>query len=331
MNPGMRGVGDLDGSLHELPPTIIVELTNVCDLECPFCTTFQAMRRPKGFMAFDLYRQLVDELASWERPPRVSMNMSGEPLLHRKVDRFVGYATKKGLHTFISTNVTRLNAGLAERLVRAGLSSIYLCVDGATKRAHEAYRVGSCFEQVRANCAGLLEARRRLGASNPFTAIQTLLTGYSEDEMDAVIDWAAAIDADEVFFKSLSLGSNTTPEQRARNLDLVPKRPEFRRQTTAVVRPTCGYPLEHTIVYWNGDVGVCCVDFNNMAGLSGFQDRGLRQTLTAVEVLAARRQGVQKQHALCGHCVSSNAEYRGFRVNLDQVRADRVAAAPSLG
>jgi sulfatase maturation enzyme AslB (radical SAM superfamily) len=51
-----------------LPATVIVELTNVCNLECPFCTTFQGMQRPKGFMSFEVFRQLIDELASW-RPP----------------------------------------------------------------------------------------------------------------------------------------------------------------------------------------------------------------------------------------------------------------------
>jgi MoaA/NifB/PqqE/SkfB family radical SAM enzyme len=222
----------------------------------------------------------------------------------------------RGLHTFISTNATRLTADVGERLIQAGLSAIYLCVDGASRQSHESYRVGSSFEQVRSNCEQFLEIRRRLGRDNPLVTIQTLLTAYSENEIDAVVNWAQRAGADEVFFKSLSQGSNTSPDQLQRGLHLFPQREEFRRNTSAQVTRSCRYPREHTIVYWNGDVGVCCVDFNNMASLPGIGTRGLATTLADAAVRAARHGGIARQHTLCQHCASADAAFRGFRIDL---------------
>jgi MoaA/NifB/PqqE/SkfB family radical SAM enzyme len=307
------------------PATVIVELTNVCDLECPFCTTFQGMQRPKGFMSFGVFRRLIEELANWRPQPRISMNMAGEPLLHREVCRFVDFAAERGLYTFISTNATRLSAEAGERLIRAGLSAIYLCVDGASRKSHEAYRVGSSFEAVRSNCEQFLATRQRLDKDNPFVTIQTLLTAYSEVEIDAVVNWAQAAGADEVFFKSLSQGSNTPPDQLQTGLHLFPQREEFRRKTSGPIMRSCHYPREHTIVYWNGDVGVCCVDFNNMASLPGIGERGLAATLADPAVQAARQGGIARQHSLCQHCASADADFRGFRVDLRQRRTPREA------
>ena len=305
------------------PKTIIVELTNVCDLKCPLCTTYVGMRRSTGFMEFGLFRRLIDELAGCLPKPTISMNMSGEPLLHREVDRFVAYAADHGHRTFISTNTTRLDEALAGRLIEAGLSAIHLCVDGATAESHEAYRVGSSFEKVRHNCEGLLQARKRRERSNPFVTIQTLLTAYSENEMREMLDWAWRIGADEVFFKSLSLGSNTSPQQRLQSEHLIPLRPQFRRESLPANTP-CKYPAEHTLVYWNGAIGVCCVDFNNMADLGGIQQHGgVLAALRSDEVRAARLRGQRTGFDLCSRCQSVGAGFRGFRVPLHQMRADR--------
>lgn len=329
MSSGVLPVHDGNSrSLANPPRTIIVELTNVCDLQCPLCTTAMGMRRSPGFMTFEVFQGLIADLADCQEKPLISMNMAGEPLLHRQVADFVAHATQCAHRTFISTNATRLTKSLAERLVQAGLSAIHLCVDGASAESHEAYRVGSSFQQVREHCQGLLEARRRLGSATPFVTIQTLLTAHAENELHQVLDWAWRIGADEVFFKSLSLGSGTTDEQKHAASHLVPLRAEFRRGSTATVT-ACNYPAEHVLVYWNGDLGVCCVDFNNMANLPGLrQFGGLRAALDSQLVLEARGRGLRAEHSLCARCQSVGAGFRGFRVPLHALRQEFSGGPP---
>jgi hypothetical protein len=239
--------------------------------------------------------------------------------LHREVDRFVAHAASKGHRTFISTNVGRLDRVLSERLILAGLTSIHLCVDGATPDAHEAYRVGSDFEQVRRNCAEFTAARSRLGRINPRAIIQTLLTRHSEGQIADVVQWASGIGADEVFFKTLSQGTGLTPDQRAAGVHLVPLSPDLKRRP-AGTQAFCSQPTEQTIVYWNGDLGVCCVDFNNMAALPNIEPDGLCSTLVSAAVDEARQKGVRGEHALCRSCHSRTSGPKGVHIDLAEVR-----------
>jgi MoaA/NifB/PqqE/SkfB family radical SAM enzyme len=302
-----------------VPATVIVELTNHCNLRCPLCTTHVAMMRPRGFMEFPLFKRMIDELSESGLNPKISFNMCGEPLLHPEAPRFVRHAAERGFRTYISTNVTRLSLDLGEELIRAGLAAIALCIDGASAASHEAYRVGSSFKTVRSNAEGFLATRRRLGSGSPYVTIQTLLTRGSEGEMEQILDWAWDADADEVHFKSLSLGSTTSPAEKLQGNRLLPQNALLRRSSAAPDHP-CRYPDEHIMVYWSGELGVCCIDYSNMAGLPGILGRGFLQSLAAAEVMAARRKGLQRQLPMCGQCQAVKTGFRGLTIRLSQLR-----------
>jgi MoaA/NifB/PqqE/SkfB family radical SAM enzyme len=302
-----------------VPATVIVELTNHCNLRCPLCTTHVAMMRPRGFMEFALFERMIDELSDSGWGPGISFNMCGEPLLHPEAPRFVRHAAGRGFRTYVSTNVTRLSIDLSEELIRAGLAAIALCIDGANAASHEAYRVGSSFNAVRSNAEGFLATRRRLGSRSPFVTIQTLLTRGSEGEIEQILDWAWEAGADEVHFKSLSLGSTTSPAEKLEGARLLPQNMLLRRNNAAPDQH-CRYPEEHIMVYWNGELGVCCIDCNNMAGLPGISDCGFLHSLAAAEVVAARRQGLQRQLPMCGQCQAVKTGFRGLTIRLSQLR-----------
>lgn len=299
-----------------VPKVVIVELTNYCNLHCPFCTTNLAMSREKGFMDLDLFRKVVAELKAENHYPLISMNMCGEPLLHKNADKFVGEAYKNGFSTYISTNATTLDSEMSEKLIVTGLDSIALCLDGFSVESHEAYRIGSSFKQVKANCETFLSIRKRLHARNPKVIIQTLLTSYSETEVNDILSWAWKNGADEVYFKTINTGSLTSPEQRREGERLLPQNPLYKRRQVASTAK-CPMPEEHIIIYWNGKIGVCCIDFNNSSNLPGIADRDLFSVLYDAEVESARHSAFNKEHDLCKICQSSNKIYRGFRIPLD--------------
>jgi MoaA/NifB/PqqE/SkfB family radical SAM enzyme len=313
----IHAMGSMSGSPEEtsLPVDIVVELTNACNLACPLCSTHLAMQRPRGHMSAELFRTIVAELTGWQPRPSMSMTMCGEPLLHAQVAYFVESAAEQGLHTRISTNATPLTPTLARRLVHGGLSAITLCVDGATAQAHEAYRIGSRFEEVRRNCEGLMEIRAKLGSQSPRITVQTLLTAYSERQMDEVVAWARRWGADEVHFKSLSMSTHATSEQRRAAAHLVPARPDLRREPAGVANGPCLRPVRQSVVFWNGDLGLCCVDFNGVPGLGNCKN-GLARALNAPEACAVRRAGMERQHEMCHRCAAPTGSPSGFRMPL---------------
>ena len=63
-------------------------------------------------------------------------------LLHPKIIEMIEYAHQKRISTGLSSNLNRLNAELAERLIRSGLSQLLVSLDGATQATYSRYRQG---------------------------------------------------------------------------------------------------------------------------------------------------------------------------------------------
>lgn len=305
-----------DGAFRRIPTEVIIEPGNPCNLRCPVCPTHFAMKRQKGFMTFELYKEIIDDMKHLKQKPLISMSFAGEPLLNKDIVRFVEYAHQHGHKTFISTNVTLMTEQLSEGLIKAGLSSIHLCIDGFSKDSHEMYRVGSSFEVVKKNIETFLAVRSRLGSSTPHVSIQTLLTSKSEHEIDQGIAWAKRIGADDIYFKSLSMGSYTTEEMKKKYAYLLPEKKELRRKTTKVYKTICPVPQQQALVYWNGDLGLCCVDFDNVVKMPTIKEEGFLKTFMSDRAVKLRKAGFLKKFSLCKGCSLGNADSMGFSVDL---------------
>jgi MoaA/NifB/PqqE/SkfB family radical SAM enzyme len=306
-----------------LPPILIVESTNLCNLRCPVCPVTLGIERPRGMMPIETFRKIVDDMDGLRRKPAIYFNFSGEPTLCRALPEFIAYATAHGHESFVSTNATKIDRALATALIEAGLTRINLCLDGFSPEAHEAYRVRSSFHEVKANIELFAAVRRELGATKPQLVLQTLLTSRSEPQVDQIVEWAGSIGLDKVRFKTFSLGSHTSEELRARFRDMLPTRREWRRHRTETERKFCSIPLKQGLVFWNGDIGLCCIDYNQMVQLPNANELGFLAAYRSDAAARARRNALVKRFGVCRSCSYSNAENMGFVVKLKRWRASR--------
>jgi hypothetical protein len=90
--------------------------------------------------------------------------------------------------------------------------------------AHERYRIGSKFEKVKANIAQFLRINRERNGKT-LCQLQTLVTSYSEPQLDDIIAWAKEIGIDIVSLKTfnVSLDAKMTKEQRKNFLHFCPR------------------------------------------------------------------------------------------------------------
>ena len=311
---------------RRMPRVVIIDVTNSCNLRCPVCPVTFAMTRPRGLMPLERFTALVDDLGRHGHRPEIFFNFSGEPTLNRALPEMIAYAAARGHKTFVSTNATRLDAATAEALIRAGLSRISLCLDGFDKEAQESYRVRSDFDEVKANIETFLAVRRRLGAKNPVTVLQTLLTAYSENQIGQIEAWARAVGFDKVRFKTFSLGSHNDEGARAAYSRLLPRRADLRRHTATRTRATCTAPLHQTVVFWTGELGLCCIDYDRMIRLPSIDRDGFVAAYRSDAAAQARRSGFAKRFAICRSCSYSDADNMGFVVDLRRPAAAPVAA-----
>ena len=313
-------------SFERLPSIIIIDVTNLCNLRCPVCPVTFAMTRPRNLMKMEVFRAIIDDFLHVDDKPEIYFNFSGEPTLNSDLPAFIAYATRHGHKTFLSTNATRLDEAMCEDLIEAGLDRVNLCLDGFSREAQETYRVRSDFDEVKANIVRFLNTRKRLGRSSPVCVLQTLLTAYSEHQVDEMTAWASEIGFDRVRFKTFSIGSHTSDEEKRKFSHFLPSTKDYKRHAEGTIRQTCMTPTFQAVVFWNGDLGLCCIDYDQMIELPNVLDGGFIQAYRSDKAVKARRAGYRKQFDICQGCSFGNAQNMGFKVRLANVSPLKVAA-----
>jgi len=82
---------------------IMIEPTNVCNLQCLFCT--QAISsRLKGEMSFEDFKKILPKIPNTIR--EVQLHFAGESALNRDLPLMIGALKARGIKTFLSTNAT---------------------------------------------------------------------------------------------------------------------------------------------------------------------------------------------------------------------------------
>ena len=86
---------------------VYIEITNSCNLNCPFCCAH--LRTPR-LMSVDMFRMVASQAA--EVANHIYLHVLGEPLMHPHLDQILSVAESLGLHVNITTNATFLRRQL---------------------------------------------------------------------------------------------------------------------------------------------------------------------------------------------------------------------------
>ena len=118
-------------NLERRPEIVGIEITRVCNLNCPHCYT-AAGRRPMTELSTKEVSLVLDQLADLG-PARAIGWTGGEPLLRDDLVKLVSHAYRNGgMRSGVTTNGLLLDRVLARRLRDAGAYAIQISVDAST-------------------------------------------------------------------------------------------------------------------------------------------------------------------------------------------------------
>lgn len=89
---------------------IYIEITNVCNLKCSFCSEVTKKRR---FMTKDEFELILKKINKYT--DYIYLHVKGEPLLHKDIIEFINMASKYNIKVNLTTNGT-LFPNIAEQL-----------------------------------------------------------------------------------------------------------------------------------------------------------------------------------------------------------------------
>lgn len=261
------------------PFMMMIEPTNICNLRCPLCITgSKLMTRENGMMDVRLFQKLIDEVSPYVM--HLTLWSQGEPFVNRDFCKMVAYASSKGMKTVTSTNGHFLKEN-ADDIVRSGLGTLIIAMDGVSQETYEKYRVNGKFNKVYDGLQAVAAAKRTHGSQTPEIELQFIVMKHNEHEIDDVRTLATECGVQVVSFKTAQV---YTAEQAR---EFLPSTQRFRRyefdehgevKTRISERNFCRWVMLCPVLNWDGTVSPCCFDKNADYPLGNvFRDGGLKR------------------------------------------------------
>jgi radical SAM protein with 4Fe4S-binding SPASM domain len=307
-----------------LPTVFMVEPTNACNLKCPLCPTGAGtLKRPTRFLETTLYQRLLQELG--HDAFMVLLWNQGESFLHPDFFPMVRQASSMGLWTYASTNGHYLED--PEAVVRSGLGTLLVSVDGATPETYEAYRRSGNFGQVVEGLKALMAAKRRLGSATPVVHLQFIVMRHNQHEIAEIDRLARECGVDRLTLKTVQIYDDADidvwlPEEEALRRYQVVKGEEGAHFAMKHGYPNrCQRLWNQPVLNAGGEVAVCCFDKDSDFAMGHVGESSFRELWTGPRYMAFRKAVFTRrsQFEMCRNCgegVRLTLEQRDLRVDL---------------
>jgi radical SAM protein with 4Fe4S-binding SPASM domain len=243
---------------EKIPNNLMIEVTNMCNLKCNMCYN-KHMKRKKGFMAFDLYKRIVDQ-AHELKIENLGLYTTGESFLHPQIFNFIKYAKQKGIkYVYITTNGQTLNNEKIEEILKSGLDSIKFSIDAGNKDQYESLKPGADWKKL-INIIKKLRASRD-GSKNKLKIFASFIV--MKNNYDDLINYNHIFGnlIDETIY---TLIINQGSQVNANNLY-----PEsIKSIVDDFILPEsrwhpCSFLWNRFITTYEGYLTICCIDFEN--------------------------------------------------------------------
>lgn len=161
---------------------IYLEITNVCNLKCAFCSP---TNRPPHVMSREDFSIIIEKIEG--KASILYLHVMGEPLLHPLLGEFITHAFGKGFKVHLTTNGTLLSSKEQELMESRGLERIHISLqsleqfpsDEQKNRLEKIIESATCL--VSHNKSLLVNLRLWTGDREEFTS---LMCSYLEEIFD---------------------------------------------------------------------------------------------------------------------------------------------------
>ena len=296
-------IGRVD--VKSYPYLFVFEVTNVCNLKCPFCLTGKGISggRDVRHMGFEEAKAIIDEVGDYIY--LMQLYTWGEPLLNKDIYRIIEYAKSKNIFVMISTNATMLNRKNAEKLINSGIDYVMVAVDGGSKETYEKYRIGGKYDKVLDNIKGLVQAKTELNKDLPFIEWQFIVFRHNEHEVRDV----------EANCYSMGINKFTPLPAYVEDENWLPKSQEYRVEVYNPERlKNCDRPWTHLNVRADSGVASCCYefskkdDFGQFGGTDNFRVIwNNKHFKLSRKLIVKKRKGqeIENSDIICYECLTS--------------------------
>ena len=211
------------GSYVSGPPvTVIIRITNRCNLRCIQCGLWGdsgfLKNMDKKFLKIELstehIKSFIEKIADFH--PFISF-FGGEPLIRKDFVEIIAFISSKHLMTTMNTNAHLLN-DKAYDLVRAGLTFCKVSLDGPSGVNEKIRKGNNSYNQAVSGIKMLISARNQLKSPTPIVQMCSCITKENQYKLIEIAEIAHELGVD-VF--AVLFGIFTTEKQLKSSLQIL--------------------------------------------------------------------------------------------------------------
>ena len=283
--------------LPPFPRVVQIQTQTGCNARCVFCpNSLLAPAIPSHSMEWELFTKIADEITS-HPVARISPYLMNEPLMDRELGKKIRYLAEERKHPEtvikINSNGALLDEVMGEALIESGLDRINFSVHGIRRETYESQMVGMKLERVLKNIDRFLELRERKGSTKPRVRVTMVRTKAIEEELDEIM----------AYWGERGVKVNVRPLENRAQKEIASKglNPERWRPFTF-----CNRLFEQAYVLSNGDVVLCCVDWERTTILGNLREQTLEEIWNGRELMEIRRRYLEGDldGLLCKRCLT---------------------------
>lgn len=162
----------------------IIDITNICNLQCPYCPTGRRQNsgRTQRIIDIDLLRIFLDSIGMYLII--ADLFNWGEPLLHPQIVDIVTMFHERRIFHHISTNLNIHNKQVLEKVCDAGLDFLTVSISGITQEVYENYHKEGDVNLVFDNVKHIINYKNKLKYTNPTIAFKYLVFKHNFHQID---------------------------------------------------------------------------------------------------------------------------------------------------
>jgi len=297
-----------------VPFILTVEPTVLCNLRCPQCLTGMGdIERDQNSFDLKMFKDIIEQVG--DKIWYMLLYNQGEPFLNSKLLDFIKIAKQKRIYVTTSTNGHFLtDEKYVEKLVKSGLDTIIISLDGANTETYSKYRIGGDFERVISGIEKLIQIRNHLKSNTPKIMVQCLVTRDTESQLKDIKNLAKELNVDRLLLKTFQA------ESLEKGLDFLPKNSKWRRYSIDNKKlkhkngsiKNCTRLWYSTVILSDGRIVPCCFDKNGKYTFGNItKTESIHQIWKSDAYNKFRENILQRRepYEICKNCTQNHAIY----------------------
>lgn len=268
---------------------IYVEITNICNLSCSFCSKDE---RKKKEMSVDEFKEVISKIKDYT--DNIYLHVKGEPLLHSKLDEILSICDDNNISVRITTNGTLL-AKMKDVLLKHHIKQINVSL-------HSENKMVNYFEDVFNTCDILAN---KTAIIYRLWVLKTLnldeLSTKIVDKIDSHYHLSTTIVDKIKVEKNIKIANNIYIDK-----DYKFDWPKTNGKKSDI--GTCLGTKSHIAILSDGNVTICCLDSNGIIRLGNIFKESLSDILDS-KLFKDINSGFKNNKVVCDLCKSCTYRY----------------------